>query len=194
MNKLEERVRMLEERLREVEQHPALSVPALARISASRRVEAARIAGKRSAEVRRAKNGTAQPMPRTPSERPEPVKAPNAPNDDGAYLARTATLILTESSSCWRDHSSLAATVQRVTVAWLAPFGVAFTRLGDSPAKDADLRAILEALAAGYSVPELQRAGDLGANDAAILAEDSPGPSSFTMAVLDRLLGAPGGA
>jgi hypothetical protein len=71
---------------------------------------------------------------------------------------------------------------------------VAFTRLGDSPAKDADLRAILEALAAGYTVKELERAGDLAMRDAAILAEDSPGPSSFTAEVLQRLIGAPGSA
>jgi hypothetical protein len=193
--KMAERVRQLEERLGELERHPALSVAPITKS----RSEAARVAGKRSAEVRRARNGSAQPKSNPNPERTVATKArtsapTSAPNDDPGELPRTCRTLLDNPDEVYRLNPAVLAAVQRITVAWLAPFGVAFTRLGDSPAKDADLRAILEALAAGYTVKELERAGDLAMRDAAILAEDSPGPSSFTAEVLQRLIGAPGSA
>jgi hypothetical protein len=182
--KLAERVRELEQRLGELEGHPALSAPAVVRS----RSEAARVAGKRSAEVRREKNGSAQPKPRPISERPAAQPAPNAEAID---LARTCRTLLDDPRLVYSLTPAVLAAVQRVTVAWSAPFGIGAVRLGTSPAQDADLRAMLEALAAGYSVEQLEEAGDAGMNDAAIIAEDSPGPSSFTAEVLARLLGAP---
>lgn len=188
--KLAERVRELEARLGELERHPALSV--LAR--ASSRSEAARVAGKRSAEVRRARNGSAQPKARQISERPNLSPAPNVPNEDPVELAVTCRTLLDDTTQVYRDSPAALVAVERVMNAWSSPFGVTFVRLGNSPAIDADLRAILEALAAGYTVAELERAGDLGTNDAELLAEDSPGPSSFTADALTRLIGAPVGA
>jgi len=185
--KLADRVAELEARLGEIERHPALSIPAIART----RSEAARVAGKRSAEVRRAKNGSAQPKPRPISEQPAAQPAPNAPNADAIDLARTCRTLLDDPRLVYSLTPAVLAAVQRVTVAWSAPFGIGAVRLGTSPAQDADLRAMLGALAAGYSVEQLEEAGDAGMNDAAIIAEDSPGPSSFTAEVLARLLGAP---
>jgi hypothetical protein len=182
--KLADRVTALEARLHEIEQNPALSIPA----PPNRRVEAARIAGKRSAEVRRSKSGSAQPKPRTIAERPEPTETPNeAPPE----LARKCRTILDNPTEAWRPQPTMLGVVQRVMVAWSAPFGISQVHLETYPAPGTDLRAILEALAAGYVVAELARAGDLGAKDPALLAEDSPGPSSFTLAVLERLVGPP---
>lgn len=200
--KLADRVQQLEMRLAELERRPAPSVQPLP----NRRVEAARIAGKRSAEVRRSKSGSAQPKPRTIVELSEPEKPPNAapgpvPNDsrtppptNGMAWVQACRAVLDDPNECRARLPFMTGQLRAVMIAWTAPFGVDVVRIGSSPETDPDLRAILEAFAAGYTIDQLELAGTRCGEDEALRAEDSPGPSSFTLAVLDRLVGPPGRA
>jgi hypothetical protein len=81
--------------------------------------------------------------------------------------------------------------VQRIATAWSKPFGVGLVRMIDNPARSPDLKAILEAFAAGYSVEELVAAADFAATDpwiAEVRRGGDGGPSAFTLPVLDVLL------
>lgn len=78
--------------------------------------------------------------------------------------------------------------VRAVARAWSAPFGIREPKLRDHAGSDSDLRAILEAFSDGYSVAELERAGQLAASDEWFARRKRPGPAAFTAAVIRRLL------
>jgi hypothetical protein len=75
--------------------------------------------------------------------------------------------------------------VREIATAW--SFGNPI-RLANSPKSDSNLRAILEALAAGYPVSDLVRAGSLAESSDYFAPAEKRRPGAFTPAVLQRLL------
>jgi hypothetical protein len=83
------------------------------------------------------------------------------------------------------------ASVRRIAEAWCGPFGVAAVRMTDNPAKSADLAAVLQAFAAGYSEEDLLRVAELAPKDPfiqEIAAAGGGGPSVFSLKVIDGIL------
>lgn len=81
--------------------------------------------------------------------------------------------------------------VQRVAAAWAKAFGISNIKLRDTVTSDRDLLAVLEALAHGDSVDDLELAGRLAETDqffTDMRAKRKGGPATFTAAVLRRLL------
>lgn len=61
-------------------------------------------------------------------------------------------------------------------------------KFGDSPTNDADLRAVLELYAAGYTVDQVVAMGARARFDEFFRGQKRPGPASFTLAVARRML------
>jgi len=100
-------------------------------------------------------------------------------------LATRATLVLENPhDGQWQSPSKWPETIA-VCEAW--SFGMVI-KLRDFPPSDSDLRTILEAFRDGYTVAELVEAGRRAKTSEYFRKIKRPGPSSFTAAVIRRLL------
>jgi hypothetical protein len=127
-------------------------------------------------------------QPTAPSDPPADAALPSSMPDEFAEECRKWLRSPFEASFGQPTKHPL---VQRIAAAWSKPFGVASVRMIDNPARSPDLKAILEAFAAGYSVEELEAAADFAATDpwiAEVRRGGDGGPSAFTLPVLDTLL------
>lgn len=86
-----------------------------------------------------------------------------------------------ESPSRWPEVVAIAK-------AWSEPFGIKDPKLRDFPDGDRDLKAILLAIADGYTVEELVSLGAKAAADPWFKGLNKPGPSTFSAAVIRRLI------
>jgi hypothetical protein len=87
----------------------------------------------------------------------------------------------------WQNPSRWPEVVA-IAKAWSEPFGIKDPKLRDFPDGDRDLKAILLAIADGYGVEELVSLGAKAAADPWFKGLNKPGPSTFSAAVIRRLL------
>lgn len=104
-------------------------------------------------------------------------------------VAERAKLVLDDPKAGRKLRPSTWPEVKRVLLAWTAPWKLV-VRLGDN-ADRPDLRTILEALAEGYTVEALERCGQLAKTDPLFKQQNRPGPASFKLGVIGRLLSEP---
>jgi hypothetical protein len=115
-------------------------------------------------------------LPQTPAAPPEPT------------LADRARKVLENPHDGQFSQPSKWPEVQRNALSMSEPWGIRDLKLTDFPPRDADLRAILEAYAAGYSPDQLDEAGRRAKADPYFQTSKKRGPAAFTPAVLRRLL------
>lgn len=166
---------------------------------------AGRLGGKLSGEKRRSKNEAPASAP--VQAKPKQVLNQNAnqneapPQHDNEYdlgssksagsvsdlQARARKVLENPHDGQWQRPSQWPE-VQSVAAAWSVPFGIKNVKLRDYAEGDSDLKAILSAIADGYSVEELCSAGEKAKGSSYFSKQENPGPASFTAAVLRRLL------
>lgn len=120
---------------------------------------------------------------------PDPVpEVVSAPEFLPSELQARARKVLENPHDGQYERPSQWPEVQAIAEAWSVPFGIRSWKLRDFPDGDSDLKAILAAIADGYSPAELVAAGPKAKASEHFAKLGKPGPASFTAAVLRRLL------
>lgn len=121
---------------------------------------------------------------------PEVVNVPTVLPSEPSLAERARKVLENPHDGQWSRPSQWPE-VQAIAEAWTVPFGISRPKLRDFTDGDSDLKAILAAIADGYSLEELIGAGAKAKTNGFFARLDAPGPAAFTAAVLRRLLAEP---